>query len=144
MEQKNENLLPIGTVVLLKNAEKRLMIIGYCAANPKEGDKNPFDYKGCLFPEGIIDMNSLFGFNKEQIDKVYHKGLQDKEQEEFGVKVTKLVEKMRDEKFIAELQQTLGQIQNMFNEEIEDDRKTTKTDKKSKENEEKKEEKPEE
>ena len=35
---KNEKFLPIGSVVLIKKAQKKLMIIGYCTA-PKENDR---------------------------------------------------------------------------------------------------------
>ena len=47
MEKK---LLPIGTVVYLKDGKKPLMIIGFCAMS----DSKVFDYSGCLYPEGVI------------------------------------------------------------------------------------------
>ena len=55
----NDKLLPIGSVVLLKEAKKRLMIIGYYPTIiSEEGNTTTYDYSGCLFPEGIIDSES--------------------------------------------------------------------------------------
>ena len=70
-------ILPIGSVVLLKNATKRLMITGY---NMQEKNhKKIYDYCGCLYPEGILDTKSTALFDSQQIEKIYHKGLEDEE-----------------------------------------------------------------
>lgn len=73
-------LLPIGSVVLLKDSDKRLMIIG--RLQRKVGDVNEveFDYSGCLYPEGNLDPNSSFLFNHQQIERVYFIGFQDEEE----------------------------------------------------------------
>lgn len=76
-----ENLLPIGSVVLLKEANKRLMIIGRIQA--KEGDKTVYDYSACYYPEGIVDPSSIFFFNHDAIDQLYFIGFQDREEIEF-------------------------------------------------------------
>jgi hypothetical protein len=69
-------LLPVGTVVLLKNANTELMILGY---KPKietdQGDKNP-DYVACQL-RGIKGLKSYRFFNKEDIDKVVFLGYAD-------------------------------------------------------------------
>ena len=46
--------LPIGTVVLLKGGQKRLMITGFCSI-PKEDKTKIYDYTGCLYPEGVLN-----------------------------------------------------------------------------------------
>ena len=76
-----ENLLPIGSVVLLKEANKRLMIIGRIQA--KEGDQTVYDYSACYYPEGIVDPESIFFFNHDAIDQLYFIGFQDREEIEF-------------------------------------------------------------
>lgn len=43
-----QELLPIGSVVVLKEGTKKLMIIGRLQANPKT--KNLYDYAGCPWP----------------------------------------------------------------------------------------------
>ena len=45
-----KNLLPIGSVVLLKDATKKLVIIGILQVNPSEN--KIYDYLGVPYPEG--------------------------------------------------------------------------------------------
>lgn len=74
------NLLPIGTVVQLKDAEKRLMIIGILQDN---GDGNIYDYMGCPYPEGVIDMESMFLFNHQDLENISFIGFDDIERQSF-------------------------------------------------------------
>lgn len=67
-----EKYLPIGTVVTLKNATKKLMIIGYC---PVEKTNNQmYDYSACLYPEGVIDSNKMLLFNHDQVATIHFEG----------------------------------------------------------------------
>ncbi len=70
--------LPIGTVVLLNGADKRLMITGRVVT--RQNDNNIYDYTGCLFPEGIAAYDDMYFFNHENINKIYFVGLQDEEE----------------------------------------------------------------
>ena len=74
--------LPLGTVVLLKGATKRLMITGY-AAYDKGNTAKAYDYSGCLYPEGIITSDQLALFDNKQIDKVFHMVYSDEEDKKF-------------------------------------------------------------
>ncbi len=83
--------LPIGSVVLLKESRKRVMIVG---VKQKQADTDKvWDYSACLFPEGIIDPNRLFLFDSKQIERLYFVGLQDGESLEFLNKLNHLMEK---------------------------------------------------
>ena len=85
-----DRVLPIGTVVLLKNANKRLMIIGY--QRKKAGDDEKiYDYCGCLYPEGYTTPNDTAIFDHEQIDRVIAVGLQNAAQIELSEKLKKLI-----------------------------------------------------
>lgn len=88
-------LLPVGTVVLLKNSKKRVMIIGVCQKTSDHPDML-WDYSACLFPEGYIGADKLFLFNNDQIEKVFLMGLQDDEQMAFKEKADKAIEQMRN------------------------------------------------
>ena len=77
-----DKYLPIGTVVVLKNATKRVMITGFASMSPETGD-TIFDYSGCVYPEGFLDYNEVCVFNHEQIDKIFHMGYIDEEEEAF-------------------------------------------------------------
>lgn len=73
-----KDMLPIGSVVLLKGGEKRIMICGRIQA--KKGDSKVYDYSACYYPEGILDPTSMFFFNRDAIEKVFFVGFQDIEE----------------------------------------------------------------
>ncbi len=73
-----KDLLPIGSVVLLKGGEKRVMICGRIQA--KSGDEKIYDYSACYYPEGIINPTSMFFFDRDAIDRVFFIGFQDGEE----------------------------------------------------------------
>lgn len=73
-----KGLLPIGSVVLLKDSKKRLMIQG--RVQKIKGQNEIWDYSGCFFPEGNINPEASYLFNREQIERVYFIGLQDEEE----------------------------------------------------------------
>ena len=85
-----EGLLPIGTVVLLKNSQKRVMIIGVLQKQIKEGNEVIWDYSACFYPEGYMGPDRTFLFNADQIEKVFAVGYQDQEQFEFEEKIDEL------------------------------------------------------
>lgn len=78
-------MLPIGSVVLLKGGDKRIMICGRIQA--KDGEDAIYDYSACYYPEGIVDASSMFFFNRDAIETVYFLGFQDKEELDFRSKV---------------------------------------------------------
>lgn len=80
--RKYEKYLPIGTVLILKESNKKVMIIGFLGIDKEEKEK-VYDYIGCLYPEGMIDTGKNLLFNHSQIDKIYYFGYQDNEEKEF-------------------------------------------------------------
>ena len=78
-----DKFLPIGTVVLLENGTKRVMITGYLIYSRSSEKKKLFDYGGCVFPEGVIDSNNNLGFNHDQIKEIIHMGLENEEETDF-------------------------------------------------------------
>lgn len=91
-----EKYLPIGSVVLMKDAKKRVMVTGYAVKSPESGDKI-WDYIGCLYPEGMVTANKNLLFQHESIDKVYALGYSDDEQKQF-MEVLKKATKFHEEK----------------------------------------------
>lgn len=73
------SLLPIGSVVLLNEAEKKLMIIGILQRNGEE----VFDYVGCPYPEGLLDSENLFLFNHKDIAEISYLGFDNIERQIF-------------------------------------------------------------
>ena len=81
-----EKYLPIGTVVLLKGASKKVMINGYCAVAENRPNKI-FDYRGCPFPEGVLESSGVALFDHEQINEICHIGYKNEESIELSDKL---------------------------------------------------------
>jgi hypothetical protein len=86
MNEIGEKYLPIGSVVILKNATKRIMITGFASMSPETGDA-VYDYSGCMYPEGFFDYNQVCVFNHEDIAQLFSKGYVDDEQVAFEKKL---------------------------------------------------------
>ena len=86
-KDERKNLLPIGSVVLLKNATIRIMIIGFSpsitSSSEKYKDKNEWDYCGCMYPAGLLAPDQILVFDHSQIETIFFIGYQDDEQINF-------------------------------------------------------------
>lgn len=80
--------LPIGSVVLLKDSQKRIMIVGL--KQKQVNTDKIWDYCACLYPEGILDPEKLYLFDNEKIERIYFVGFQDSE----GLEFMKLLSQM--------------------------------------------------
>ena len=76
-----ENLLPIGSIVLLKNGEKKIMIYGRMQQDANT--KKMYDYVACLYPEGNINAEYSYLFNHEDIKELIFRGYSDADEEEY-------------------------------------------------------------
>lgn len=76
-----KNLLPIGSVVLLKDIEEKIMITGRIQV--KCNDIVVYDYSGCFYPVGIVDSSKLFFFNRTDIESICFVGYKDEEEQYF-------------------------------------------------------------
>lgn len=90
---KERGLLPIGTVVLLKDSTKRAMIVGLC----QKGVSNQrlYDYAGVVFPEGFVGGDKMLLFDNNQIERLFALGYQDAEQLAFLSKANALMGQLR-------------------------------------------------
>lgn len=96
MNQKYEKYLPIGSVVLLENGTKRLMITGFCVV-PNDDKTKVYDYSGCLYPEGVISSEQIALFNHDQIKTIYAIGYSDDEEKKFKVNLQKTISEIENE-----------------------------------------------
>lgn len=76
---KCEYMLPVGSIIKLKDAEKLIMIVGFFQRKAKKPEIK-YDYIGVGYPEGYLDMKLLFGFNHEDISEVLFRGYEDEKQ----------------------------------------------------------------
>lgn len=72
--------LSLGSVVSMKDARKRLMIVGRLQ---RGGDGSLFHYAGVYWPEGILSRDELYLFNQEDIGILWFMGFQEAEEFHF-------------------------------------------------------------
>ena len=77
-----EQVLPVGTVVMLKDGMKRLMIMGY-QQSQTEDLARVYDYVACEYPEGFFSVEDMIMFDHTDIEHIFSLGLQNEEQVEF-------------------------------------------------------------
>lgn len=93
---KYEYLLPIGTVVKVKDVERRLMIFGILQKGTAVPGRT-FDYVAVPYPEGLLDNRLNIGFDHKDIEEIVFKGYEDRERTAFLV-VLEAVERAQKKK----------------------------------------------
>jgi hypothetical protein len=76
-------ILPIGSVVMLKNATKPLMVFGYLQESALFPGQYA-DYIGVPYPEGNLNLATQIGFQMTDIDKVLFEGYRTAEFEPYA------------------------------------------------------------
>lgn len=77
-----QQLLPNGSIVILKQGEKKLVIYGRKQILALERPQM-FDYLACPYPEGYVSPEFAYVFNHEDIQDIIFTGYQDEEEEQF-------------------------------------------------------------
>ena len=96
-----KTFLPVGSVVVLKEGTKKLMIIGFCVIN--NDDAKIYDYAGCMYPEGMVNPNEVYLFDNDQIDNVFFKGFENEEETSFKKNLSEVISKYYDDSSNQEL-----------------------------------------
>lgn len=76
------DLLPIGSVVLLKNGTHKVMIIGIKPIHAEQPDV-VYDYFAVMYPEGYLGGKTCFMFNHDDINDVIFRGYDNPERRAF-------------------------------------------------------------
>ena len=85
--ENNYKLLPVGSVVCLKENSRNLLIIGIMQKKISTG--KVYDYMGVLYPEGYIGGKMQFLFMHEDIKKIQYIGFENNEYRELIEKLKK-------------------------------------------------------
>ena len=80
---------PVGTIVLLKDGKKKVMITGFGMKAKTSG--KVYDYTGCVYPEGYTSADVLLVFDHSDIKKVFHMGYKDDDEKEFKEKLDAVI-----------------------------------------------------
>ncbi|MCJ1976436.1 DUF4176 domain-containing protein [Pseudolactococcus paracarnosus] len=82
--EKENSLLPIGSVVYLKEGTVKMVIIGRSnLLTLPEKETVLFDYSAVIYPLGYVGEKEIYFFNKNDVDKIEFKGYSDSENEQF-------------------------------------------------------------
>lgn len=90
---KENEFLPIGSIVLLNGGTKKVMITGFCTI-PNDNKNKLYDYSGCIYPEGVINSSEICLFNKDQIKEVYFRGYENEEEKDFKDELARVVKEI--------------------------------------------------
>lgn len=91
-----KDLLPIGSIVILKDGEQPLMIYGIMQLDGVGGlFKKPkeYDYVSVLYPQGNLGGGMTFLFNHEDIKEIIFRGYEDEERTKFLNELSEKYEK---------------------------------------------------
>lgn len=94
-------VLPIGSVVLLKDSSKKLMITGFAQVAADDPNRI-YDYVGCVFPEGFLGPDQTYLFDSEQIENIFFIGYQDQEQMAFKIRIDEALTEIRNKESVQE------------------------------------------
>ena len=94
MAAEIKDLLPVGSVVFLQTAVKKVMIIGIKQRNQE--NHTTYDYVGVLYPEGYISNKVLFNFNHKDVMDIVYRGYENSEQEDFLKMVQEIMARQSD------------------------------------------------
>lgn len=86
-----QDLLPIGSVVTLKEGKKKLMVFGIKQWD--EEKEKEFDYVGVVYPEGNLGKGLQFLFNHGDLAETHFRGFENEERTEFLEKLTEFYNK---------------------------------------------------
>jgi len=75
-------ILPIGSIVYLKDGNQKIMILNRGAVVSQNNTQVYFDYTGALYPEGL-NPEQVFYFNREDIDEVIWEGYSDLDEKRY-------------------------------------------------------------
>lgn len=107
-ESDIQTMLPLGTVVTMKEGSKQMMIIGRFQQNVVE-DK-VYDYTAVLYPEGLLGMDDVLLLDKKDIDHVHFMGYQCQEEalfKEFALEQLKKLNMLEQDEAPASVRQDM-------------------------------------
>ncbi len=98
MNNTNEQILPIGTVIITKDGNIPLMIVSRGALFEKDGKVGYFDYSAVPYPTGITDGEEFAFFNREDVESIIFFGYINSDEQLFAENYDELISKSEYEK----------------------------------------------
>ena len=91
-ENNNSKLLPLGSIVTLKEGDgTKLLIIGRMTITIQNDKQGYYEYSAVLFPMGITDSEQILFFNSEDIKDIIFTGFVNDEEESHVKELNELI-----------------------------------------------------
>ncbi len=91
-------ILPLGTIVRLKEGTEKLMVTSRLPLCNHNGKIGYLDYGACIYPQGQISPQSFF-FNDEDIEEICFEGYRDEKEEKSWELCTEQVKDIKYPRF---------------------------------------------
>ncbi len=91
-------MLPIGSVVLLKEGTIPLMVVGLCQTTLNE-DQSPaevYDYVGVPYPVGYTRHDEMLQFDHDAVERVLAVGFMNEEMLDYMPHIQRIMDGLRD------------------------------------------------
>jgi hypothetical protein len=94
--KENEiNFLPLGSIVTVDKGGEELMIISRFAETEKEGQKGYFEYAAVRNAIGLINMDEIYFFNRENVEEIKFVGYIDVREQLFQENVDNFIQNIK-------------------------------------------------
>lgn len=92
----DSNILPLGTIVTLKNGDdSKLMIVSRGSIVENNRSEVYFDYGAVLVPQGMLSPEAVYFFNKENVDIIIFEGFKNEQEIEFEKNYDSMISKAK-------------------------------------------------
>ncbi|HEL0661415.1 DUF4176 domain-containing protein [Streptococcus equi subsp. zooepidemicus] len=88
-----ERILPLGSVVTLKNGDgTELLIITRASIVIDNNKEIYYDYGAVLIPQGMATPENIFFFNRETVQEVIFRGYENDDEHQFAEHYDRMIE----------------------------------------------------
>ncbi len=86
-----QGLLPLGSILKMKDNEAVLMIVGYYPINREK--KHVYKYMAVAYPYGVTDTGNVRFLDDSGIEKVIRRGYENKESTDFLNRLSQIMDR---------------------------------------------------
>ncbi|WP_238139104.1 DUF4176 domain-containing protein [Streptococcus suis] len=108
-----EEILPLGSVVTLRNGDgTELVIIARASIVVENDEEIYYDYGAVLIPQGMMTPDNVFFFNRENVQEIKFRGYENNDEKLFSKQYNQMIEHSHTPKELFSLQVVSHKIGN--------------------------------
>ncbi|EKJ3581708.1 TPA: DUF4176 domain-containing protein [Enterococcus faecalis] len=102
-------ILPLGTVVALKNGDgTQLMIVSRAIIIEENKQDCYYDYGAVLIPEGMSTPEAVYFFNKENVGDIIFRGYENEEEKQYASQYDQMINQANIKKGTVNNEEDMG------------------------------------